>query len=165
MSVFRINKIKDFTIMSNYHLKDKNLGLKAKGLLSVMLSLPEDWDYTINGLMKICNVGESSIRTTLQELKENNYLVVTKYMPNETKSGRIEYVYDIYEQPFCNQTEEKQGVENQGVENHPLYKYTNNKVLNNKKLNILNNNKKENIKEKEQISNYDWINDNEREEL
>ena len=100
--------------MSNHHLRDKNLSLKAKGLLSQMLSLPEDWDYTIQGLCSINKEKEASINSTLNELKDNGYLKVTKKMPNETKSGRIEYVYDIYETP--EQEGEKQDLENLGVE-------------------------------------------------
>lgn len=100
--------------MSNYHLRDKNLSLKAKGLLSQMLSLPVDWDYTIQGLCSINKENETAINSTLNELKDNGYLKVTKKMPNETKSGRIEYVYDIYETP--KQEGEKQDLENLGVE-------------------------------------------------
>ena len=54
MSVFRVEKNKNYTTMSNYHLRDRNLTLKTKGLLSIMLSLPEDWDYSIKGLVSIC---------------------------------------------------------------------------------------------------------------
>ena len=74
--------------MSNYHFKDKDLSLKAKGLLSLMFSLPEDWDYSINGLVSICKENESAITSTLKELKEHGYLVVTKFMPNQTDTGR-----------------------------------------------------------------------------
>ena len=114
MAVFRVNKNRNYTVMSNYHLRDKSLSLKAKGLLSQMLSLPEDWDYTIQGLCSINKEKEASINSTLNELKDNGYLKVTKKMPNETKSGRIEYVYDIYETP--KQEGEKQDLENQGIE-------------------------------------------------
>ena len=114
MAVFKINKTKDYTVMSNHHLRDKSLSLKAKGLLSQMLSLSEDWDYTIQGLCSINKENETAINSTLKELKDNGYLIVTKKMPNETKSGRIEYVYDIYESP--KQEGEKQDLENLGVE-------------------------------------------------
>ena len=57
MAIFRVEKTKDFTVMSNYHLRDVELSLKAKGLLSLMLSLPEDWDYTTKGLACICKDG------------------------------------------------------------------------------------------------------------
>lgn len=116
MSVFRVNKTKDFTVMSNHHLRDKSLSLKAKGLLSVMLSLPDSWDYSIAGLVAICKENETAIESALFELKKRGYITVTKQMPDTTQSGRIEYVYDIYETPRV----ENQGVEKQGVENLPL---------------------------------------------
>ena len=116
MSIYRVHKTKDFTVMSNAHLRDKNMSLKAKGLLSVMFSLPDDWDYSINGLVAISKENESAIKSTLYELKKLGYLVVTKLKPSETKSGRFEYVYDVYELPQEKQSVEKQGVENQCVE-------------------------------------------------
>lgn len=80
------------------------MSLKAKGLLSQMLSLPDDWDYTIKGLVSINKESEAAISSALDELKKNGYLVINKIMPKDTASGRIEYVYDIFEVP-C--TEEK----------------------------------------------------------
>ena len=156
MSVIRVNKNENYTHMSNYHFKEKNMSLKAKGLLSQMLSLPEDWDYSIAGLVAINKENESAIKNTLDELKEFGYLKVTKLMPNETESGRIEYVYDIFEKPQ-KQEGEKQGVENLGVEflgleNQGQYN-TNNKITNNK---IINNNKKEKYK-KEKYGTYGRI--------
>ena len=71
--VFKIEKNKNYTIMSNYHLRDKNLSLKAKGLLSFMLSLPENWDYSLSGLIAVCKEQESSIKSTLRELKNNGW--------------------------------------------------------------------------------------------
>lgn len=113
-----MNKTKNYTVMSNEHLKDKRLSLKAKGLLSVMLSLPDTWDYSISGLVAICKESETAVKSTLNELKSFGYLVVTKKMPDETESGRIEYVYDIFEHAKTGkQGAEKQGVENLGVEN------------------------------------------------
>ena len=148
MAVIRVNKTKNYTVMSNYHLKDKRLSLKAKGLLSVMLSLTDEWNYSIAGLVAISKENETSIKTAIKELKSNGYVIVTKKMPNETESGRYEYEYDIYEQPLTKQETEKQGIESLGVEslgvgsleveNHPLYKDT--KELNTKELNT--NNKK-----------------------
>ena len=112
-----MNKTKNYTVMSNEHLKDKRLSLKAKGLLSVMLSLPDTWDYSISGLVAICKESETAVKSTLSELKSCGYLVVTKKMPNETESARIEYVYDIFEKAQTEkQLVEKQGVENLGVE-------------------------------------------------
>ena len=114
MAVIRINKSKDYTVMSNAHFKERGMTLKAKGLLSLMLSLPDEWDYSIAGLCAICKENQSAIKSTLDELKQFGYLVITKRMPNETDTGRIEYDYDIYEHP------QKQATEKQGIENLPL---------------------------------------------
>lgn len=121
MATYRVHATKDYTVMSNTHLRDKNMSLKAKGLLSVMLSLPDTWDYSMNGLCAICKENITAVKSTLDELRKLGYLVITKKMPNETESGRIEYEYDIYETP--KQAVEKQGIENlhiesQVVENH-----------------------------------------------
>ena len=116
MTIMRVNKTKDYAVMSNYHLKEKDMTLKAKGLLSLMLSLPDDWDYSISGLVAICKENETAVKGALHELSEFGYLKITKLMPNQTESGRIEYVYDIYEQPIVKQDIEKQGVENLSVE-------------------------------------------------
>jgi len=96
MSVFRIEKNKNYTVMSNYHLKDKNLSLKAKGLLSFMLSLPDDWDYSMNGLVAVNKENISAIRTALHELEENNYL---KRIRQQKENGKFVYEYIIYEEP------------------------------------------------------------------
>ena len=115
MAVFRINKTSNYTVMSNYHLKDRGLSLKAKGLLSLMLSLPDDWDYSVSGLCAICVESESAVNSALKELKKRGYLRIDKIMPDKTSTGRIEYEYNIFEQPY-----EKQAVEKQGLENQPL---------------------------------------------
>ena len=118
MAVFKIEKNKNYTVMSNYHLQDKNLSYKAKGLLSFMLSLPDDWDYSLKGLCKISKENETSIKTGLQELKDYGYLVIDKLFPNQTQSGKIEYRYNIYEMPITlNQEGENLPLEIQSVEN------------------------------------------------
>ena len=96
MSVFKIEKNKDYTIMSNYHLRDKNLSYKAKGLLSFMLSLLEDWDYSLNGLVSLSKEGIKAVRNILQELKDLGYLVIEK---KQNEIGQFEYNYLIYEIP------------------------------------------------------------------
>ena len=75
MAVFRIEKTRDYTVMSNYHLRDMSLSLKAKGLLSLMLSLPENWDYTMKGLARICKDGIDSISGGIRELEAHGYLI------------------------------------------------------------------------------------------
>ena len=140
MSVFRINKNTNYTIMSNHHLRNENLSLKAKGLMSIMLSLPPDWGYSISGLCAISREGSTAIKSALNELKNEGYLVITKLMPNETKSHKIEYVYDIFEVPkdihqeqgfqyIENLPVENQYIENQGQLNKD-YKVRNNKIKN-----------------------------------
>ena len=98
MSVFRVNKNSNYTVMSNNHFKEKNMSLKAMGLLSLMLSLPQDWDYSIAGLSKICNDGKDSIRSALKELEDFGYLKRTQDFDEERKFKG--YVYDIYEEPL-----------------------------------------------------------------
>lgn len=117
MAVFRVHKTRDFTVMSNHHLRDRNLTLKAKGLLSVILSLPDDWKYSIAGLAAICKEGTSAVKSALQELTDAGYVTVTKLYPNQTDTGRIEYVYDIHETP---QAPRKQGIENLPLESQQV---------------------------------------------
>lgn len=96
MATFRIEKNKNYTVMSNYHLRDKNLSLKAKGLLSFMLSLPEDWDYSINGLVHCLKEGKKTVVIVLNELKAFGYLEIKKV---RNEKGLFEYEYLIYEEP------------------------------------------------------------------
>ena len=74
MAVFRVARINDYTVMSNFHLRDKRLSLKAKGLLSQMLSLPENWDYTLTGLCYINKESKDAIRTAIHELEQAGYI-------------------------------------------------------------------------------------------
>lgn len=97
MSTIRVNKTERFTVMSNHYLQDRRLSLKAKGLLSVMMSLPDNWNCSISGLVAISVENESAIKSTLNELKQKGYLTVTKLSPSETESGRFEYIYDAYD--------------------------------------------------------------------
>lgn len=114
--VFRIEKNSNYTVMSNYHLRDKDLSLKAKGLLSWMLSNNDDWDYSIAGIVACCKEGETTINTALKELQDNGYVEVKKIMPNK-ESNRIHYEYFVYEYP---QGVESQGVESLGLDNQGL---------------------------------------------
>ena len=97
MAVFRIERTRDYTVMSNHHLRNANLSLKAKGLLSMMLSLPEDWNYTTRGLAKICKEGVDAIGAALRELEAAGYIVRHKLRDRQGRISDIEYV--IYEQP------------------------------------------------------------------
>lgn len=102
MAYFRVEHNNNYTVMSNYHLKDKNLSLKAKGLLSMMLSLPDEWDFSVNGLVAICKESKTAIQNTLKELEECGYLVRTRI---HDEKGRIDYIYDIFEKTHSPQTE------------------------------------------------------------
>ena len=97
MAVCRVEKTKDYTTMSNFHLRDPNLSNKARGLLSTMLSLPEDWDYTTRGLAKICKDGVDGITAQLKELEQYGYLIRHRIRDSNGRIVDMEYV--IYERP------------------------------------------------------------------
>ena len=131
MSVIRVHKNKNFTVMSNTHLFDKNLSLKASGLLSKILALPDNWNYSIKGLCAICKENETAVKNALNELRDNRYVIVERIEPSKETGGRIQYEYFVYEQPQgednkkvdvkeaykSKQEQEKQPIEKQGVEN------------------------------------------------
>lgn len=94
--IVRVKKDKDYAVMSNYHFKDKILSLRAKGLLSLMLSLPNKWDYSINGLCSICNELRITIRNILKELRYNHYLEMNE---NRDEKGKFIDDYIVYEIP------------------------------------------------------------------
>lgn len=151
MSVIRVEKTKNYTVMSNYHFKEKSMSLKAKGLLSLMLSLPDNWDYSIAGLVAICKENETAIKSALKELQQFGYVKVDKIMPDKTDSGRIEYIYNIYEKP--KQDSKKQDVENLPLENQHVENHTqlSTNKLNTNKLNTKDNIKKNSNKKKSKI--------------
>ena len=97
MAVFRVEKTKDFTLMSNHHLKNRKLTLKAKGLLSLMLSLPDSWDYTLKGLASICSEGIDAVRTAVKELEQEGYIERNQIRNEKGRIQDLEYI--IYERP------------------------------------------------------------------
>lgn len=97
MAVFRIEKTRDYTVMSNHHLRNTELSLKAKGMLSLMLSLPDGWDYTTKGLARICKDGIDSICAGVRELEDAGYVVRERIRNENGQLGSIEYT--ILEQP------------------------------------------------------------------
>ena len=142
-SIIRVHKNKNFTIISNEALFEKPpLSMSAKGLLCFMLALPDDWNYSIDGLVAVSKEGRHAVKSTLKELKERGYLIIEKISPNKSKSGRFEYIYHIYEtkqkdqkqevgfQPLEIQVAEIQSAEIQELENQP-----NNKELINQNTN------------------------------
>lgn len=98
MSVFRIEKNKNYTVMSNHHLRNKELSLKSKGLLSLMLSLPEEWDYTLKGLSIICKEGIDAIRVSIIELEKQGY--IERRRNRNTKGQLTNTEYIIHEYPI-----------------------------------------------------------------
>ena len=97
MSTFRVNKNVNYTVMSNHHLQDKRLSLKAKGLLSYMLSLPDDWDYSLKGLTTGCRDGIDSVRSTVRELEARGYLRRSKV--RDARGRIVDYNYEVFELP------------------------------------------------------------------
>ena len=155
MATFRVNKTSDYTVISNYHLREKEMSLKAKGLLTLMLSLPERWDFSISGLVAICKESESAIKAALKELKIFGYLRIDMIKPDQTKSKKIEYVYSIFEKPLekgKRQMVKKQKVEKQQVENQPTENQSaeNQGQLNTNRLNTKDDDVNKNINTEEQ---------------
>lgn len=138
MAIIKVYKTKNYTTISNYHLKEKEMSLKAKGLLSLMLSLPEDWDYSVLGLTKLCCESKNTINDILQELEKFGYLHRERIYEN----GKIiDWEYEIFEQSYLLHPK-NEDIENQDIENCDL------EQQNNLKTNTLNNIKENNIKEK-----------------
>ena len=96
MAIIRVEKTKDYTVMSNYHLRDTRLSFKAKGLMSQMLSMPDDWDFSVDGLMSMSEVGRTSVQAALKELEVNGYLERKR---EQDAKGRFNYVYVVSEKP------------------------------------------------------------------
>lgn len=96
-TIFRVEKTSNYTVMSNHHLRNMEMSLKSKGLLSLILSLPPNWNYSLNGLCAICKESQTAIRSALKELEKNKYLVRRR---TKNELGQFEYVYIIYEVPY-----------------------------------------------------------------
>ncbi len=105
MSVFRVEKTKGYTVMSNHHLRNHTLSLKAKGLLSQMLSLPDDWDYTLQGLAQINKESIDAIREAVRELERAGY--IERSRERDERGCLRGTVYTIYEQPHTEPTSEE----------------------------------------------------------
>lgn len=119
MSVFRVEKNKNYTVMGNYHLRDMGLSLKAIGLLSKILSLPEDWDYSLKGLVRICKDGQSAVDAALHELEKQGYLVRTRDRSGDGRlTGTIYTIYEIPQKDTENPCMEKPNHENPEQEKH-----------------------------------------------
>ena len=97
MGIVRVHKTSNFTVMSNYHFRERKMGLKAKGLLSLMLSLPDDWNYSIAGLVTLSKDGKDSVMSALGELEKFGYLTRERVTDDKGRFAGVEY--NIYEQP------------------------------------------------------------------
>ncbi|WP_418777069.1 hypothetical protein [Holdemanella biformis] len=148
MAIVRVVKNKDYTVMSNAHLHDKRLSLKAVGLLSIVLSLPDDWHYTVKGLVGSVKDGERAVNGALSELKQCGYLQVNKLYPNSERS-KIEYQYVFYEKPQDIQNVPlEQDLQNVDLQNVGAYINTNKQSTNKQNTKELSTNeyKEKNIK-------------------
>ena len=114
MSVFRVEKTKGYTVMSNHHLRNHTLSLKAKGLLSQMLSLPDDWDYTLQGLAQINKESIDAIREAVRELERAGY--IERSRDRDERGCLRGTVYTIYEQPHTEPTPEEPAQEKPTLE-------------------------------------------------
>lgn len=141
--ILRVNKNKNYTVMSNKHLREPNMSLKAKGLLSLILSLPDTWNYSVEGLCELSKDGRDGISAGLKELEQFGYLVRT--IKQDEKGKFAGYTYDIYEEPHNNNNnqQEEPFTENPLTENplteNPQQINTNNiinKDINNNKINL-----------------------------
>ena len=121
MAVFRVEKSRDYTVMSNHHLRNTDLSLKSKGLLSQMLSLPEEWDYTLKGLSKINREGIDAIREAIRELERAGYVTRTRVRNEKGQLGAADYVIHEFPVPpkptLENPTQDKPISENPTLEN------------------------------------------------
>ncbi len=169
MKDFNIKRLEGYTIMSNHHLRDQNLSHSARGLLSFLLSLPNNWDYSFNGLVAISKEGKDAVRRMLNELKESKYIKISQY---RDEKGYFKYHYDVYEYPYdmslklTNYPKPDFPVSDNRVLDKPIsekLQQINNKEINTNKINT---NQINNIKKKEEelvidedLLDYEWWND------
>lgn len=149
MAVIRVAKTQNYTVMSNHHLRNKEMSLKAKGLMSLMLSLPPNWDYSIGGLVAICKESHTSIRSALKELEENRYLVRDR---KNNEKGYFTYEYTLSEMPLPhtdNQHTDSEAADNQ----HMDEEHTEDDIELNKDLLIKEEVNKEEVKKEEITTN------------
>lgn len=134
MSVFRVHKTKNFTVMSNYHFKEKEMSLKAKGLLSLMLSLPDTWNYSVSGLVSLSKDGKDGVMSALGELEKFGYLSRRRIQNEKGQFSGVEYhIFEIpqAEKPIA----DNPILEKPNSENRPLLNTNKIKFLKNKKTN------------------------------
>ena len=144
MPIYRGSHENNFVIIDKGYLRDRDLSLKAKGLLTLMLSLPDDWKYSLSGLKAICRESEVAISSAMKELKERGYVKVSKYNAASDEKGRFGYAYEIFEHTGLPSPDdpdmddpgmEKPPLENPVTENMGLYRIINNQERNNQEKN------------------------------
>ena len=134
MSVFRVHKTKNFTIMSNYHFKEKEMSLKGKGLLSLMLSLPDSWNYSVSGLVSLSKDGKDGVMSALAELEKFGYLTRKRVQNEKGQFSGLEYhIFEIPQKD--NPISENPISDIPNAENRPQLSINKIKFLKNKKIN------------------------------
>lgn len=150
MSVFRVHKTKNFTVMSNYHFKEKEMGLKAKGLLSLMLSLPDSWNYSVSGLVSLSKDGKDGVMSALAELEKFGYLTRKRVQNEKGQFSGVEY--HIFEIPQAEKPISENPIsDNPNAENQQLLNTNKIKFLKNKKINNNSNSKNDFMNELKRI--------------
>lgn len=158
MAVIRVEKTQNYTVMSNHHLRNMELSLKAKGLISLMLSLPPEWDYSVAGLVSICKESHTSVRSALKELEQQRYLVRKR---KNSEKGYFVYEYTLYEIPLPhtgNQYTVNEHTDSRHTEEHTQL---NKEELNTKKLSKEELNKDNNLYIEDYLPILENIKDNE----
>lgn len=161
--VFRVNRTKDYTVMSNHHFKNKNLSLKAKGLLSLMLSLPNDWNYSIKGLVTLNKDGRDSVMAALKELESEGYIARRRLRNTKGQVANTEYI--ISETPMSDfPTQEKPTQDNptleKPIQENPTLSNTyqsNTYISNTQSINHSSNSQTENSNVENYVENFDGI--------
>lgn len=160
MAVIRVEKNQNYSVIANHHLRNMELSLKAKGLMTMMLSLPPEWDYSVAGLAAICKEGVTAIRAALKELEENQYLIRER---KNSEKGYFVYEYTLYEIPVLSHTENTYAVDKHAENAYADDGHTQNRTQLNKekltkeKLNKEKINKEEINKESVSTSNFNKI--------
>ena len=136
MAIIRVQHTKDYTVMANFHLRDRNLSLKAKGVMSFMLSLPDTWDFSMEGLAICSKDGVDSVRSALKELEDSGYLVRSRARDEKGKVGKA--IDDLYEKPALEKPILENPIQEKPILDKPILEkqaQINTKELNTKKLN------------------------------
>lgn len=155
MAIYRVHKTKDFTTICNYHLKDKKLSLKGKGMLTLFLSLPDDWGYSVLGITAIVKESKNTVNGIMNELEELKYLKRKRVFKG---NKLIRWEYDIYEKPYNLLHPNFEDIQNEDIRNKDI---RNEAQLNTNKVKT----KKEKTKEVKKINKKEYFEDKELNDL